>query len=144
MPEKMTLHYKDGSTTSMDAIDARRVLREHASEWATSAFPSDVQKATQEDAEALRLHLARLRADGKTEVEVEKARHAWTGVKKSAPAAEAKGPFEARVKGSGWWAIYDADGKQVGKNIREPEGISFNAMSEEDKAEYVKAETAED
>lgn len=60
-----------------------------------------------------------------------------------APVIDLKGPFEARVKGAGWWAIYDADGKQVGSSIREPEGISFNAMSEEDKAEYVKAETAE-
>lgn len=146
MPEKMKLHYKDGSTADLDAVDGRRVLREHADEWSTSPFPADVQKAAQEDADALRLHLARLRADGKTELEVEKARISWADrvEKLDLPGAvERHGPFEAKVKGAGWWAIYDGEGKQVGGSIREPEGVSFNAMSEEDKAEYVKAETAE-
>lgn len=142
MPEKMKLHYKDGSTADLDAVDGRRVLREHADEWSASPFPADVQKAAQEDAEALRLHLARLRADGKIEIEVEKARHAWAEKKPSPAVADLTGPFEAKVKGSGWWAIYDADGNQVGKNIRESEGMSFNGMNEEDKAEWVKAETA--
>lgn len=55
---------------------------------------------------------------------------------------ELTAPFEGKDKGAGWWAIFDANGKQVGGNIRKPEAESFNAMSEEDKAEYVKAETA--
>jgi hypothetical protein len=59
------------------------------------------------------------------------------------PALEAPvGPFEAREKGRGWWAIYDSKGVQVGGGIREPEGKSFNDLSDEDKQEYVNAELA--
>lgn len=146
MPDKMKLHFKDGSTTDMDAIDARRVLRDHPTEWSTSAFPADVQKAAQEDAEALRMHLAQLRHDGKNEMEVEKARTNWAGVHKSDAGsndpADFTGPFAARDKGKGWWAIFDAANAQVGGNIRQPDAISFNDMSEEDKQEYVNAELA--
>ncbi|MBB4342148.1 hypothetical protein [Rhizobium leguminosarum] len=64
--------------------------------------------------------------------------------KDAVPAAvEPKAPFEAKSKGSGWWAIFDADGVQVGKNMREPDAVTFNAMSDDDKLEYVKAEVAE-
>lgn len=150
MPEKMTLHYKDGSTTAMDAIDARHVLRAHASEWATSPFPADVQKAAQEDAEALRLHLAKLRSDGKTEIEIEKARHAWAeGKKPDASSAkpdatvEPVAPFATKEKKGGWYGIFDANGLQIGKNLREDDAKAFDAMSDEDKAEYVKAELAD-
>ena len=67
------------------------------------------------------------------------------GSKAAAPAAgeDPKAPFEAKSKGSGWWAIFDADDKQVGKNIREPDAVAFNAMSDEDKLEYAKAASAE-
>ena len=51
-------------------------------------------------------------------------------------------PFLARDKGHGWWGIFDAKGLQIGGAIREPEAASFNELSDEDKAEYVKAETA--
>jgi len=146
MPEKMNLHFKDGSTTEMDAIDARRVLRDHPTEWSASAFPADVQKAAQEDAEALRMHLAQLRHEGKSEFEVEKARVNWSGAPKSNPQpsdpADFTAPFEAREKGRGWWGIFDSKGIQVGGGIREADGKSFNDMSEEDKQEYVNAELA--
>lgn len=59
------------------------------------------------------------------------------------PADEPKAPFEAKSKGSGWWAIFDADGDEVGKSMREPDAVTFNAMSDDDKLEYVKAELAE-
>lgn len=59
------------------------------------------------------------------------------------PALEAPvGPFEAREKGRGWWGIFDSKGVQVGGAIREPEGKSFNDLSDEDKQEYVNAELA--
>lgn len=146
MPEKMNLHFKDGSTTEMDAVDARRVLRDHSAEWSTSAFPADLQKAAQEDAEALRMHLAQLRHEGKNDAEVEKARINWAGVPKSTPApvnpADFTAPFEARDKGRGWWGIFDSKGTQIGGGIREAEGKSFNEMTEEEKQEYVNAELA--
>lgn len=57
------------------------------------------------------------------------------------PALEAPvAPFEAREKGRGWWGIFDSKGVQVGGGIREPEGKSFNDLSDEDKQEYVNAE----
>lgn len=151
MPEKQTLHFKDGSTVSMDAIDARHVLRQHSAEWATSPFPVEVQKEAQEDAEALRDLLANMRADGKNEHEVEKARLNWPATWKAIKAIKAKAamqepstdlapPFDAKNKGQGWWAIFDSAGKQVGGHMRAEDAGAFNAMSDEDKAEYVKSE----
>lgn len=59
------------------------------------------------------------------------------------PALEAPvGPFEAREKGRGWWAIYDSKGTQVGGGIREADGKSFNELNDEDKQEYVNSELA--
>lgn len=157
MPEKMTLHFKDGTTTSMDAIDARHVLREHSSEWATAPFPEDVQKEALADAAALRDLLANMRADGKNEHEVEKARLNWPATWKaikakaaaaSEPASDLAGsanptpPFVGRDKGAGWWGIFDSTDKQVGPNMRKPEAESFNGLSDDDKAEWVKSELA--
>jgi hypothetical protein len=51
-----------------------------------------------------------------------------------------KGPLEARDTGSGWWTIFDMDGKQVGKKLREDDAKAFNDLSDEDKVEFVKAE----
>lgn len=48
-----------------------------------------------------------------------------------------EGPFEAKDKGEGWWAIFGANDEQVGKSIRKTEGEAFNALSDEDKAAYV-------
>lgn len=52
-------------------------------------------------------------------------------------------PFEAKSKGSGWWAVFDANGKEIGKSMREDDAKAFNEMSDDDKAEYVKALTFE-
>lgn len=62
----------------------------------------------------------------------------------SPAAAEPKAPFEAREKGKGWWAIFDSAGSEVGKSIREPDGIAFNSKSDDEKDEYVKLHTKED
>jgi len=51
--------------------------------------------------------------------------------------ADAKGPFEAKEKGGGWWAITDADGNAVGKSIKKDDAEIFNALSDEDKAAHV-------
>lgn len=59
------------------------------------------------------------------------------------PALEAPvGPFEAREKGRGWWAVYDSKGTQIGGGIREADGVEFNKFSDEDKQEYVNSELA--
>lgn len=50
--------------------------------------------------------------------------------------AEAKAPFQAKDKGGGWWAIYDADGKEV-KSLRKDDAEIFNALSDEDKAAHI-------
>ncbi len=50
--------------------------------------------------------------------------------------AEAKAPFQAKDKGGGWWAIYDADGKEM-KSLRKDDAEIFNALSDEDKAAHV-------
>lgn len=157
MPEKMTLHFKDGSTTTMDAIDARHVLRQHSTEWATSPFPEDVQKEAQAEAAALRDLLANMRADGKNEHEVEKARLAWPDTwkamkaKAAAPAEPPSGlpagvnptaPFEGRDKGSGWWGVFDSTGAQIGPNMRKTEAESFNGLTDDEKAEWVQSELA--
>lgn len=56
--------------------------------------------------------------------------------------AEAKAPFQAKDKGGGWWAIYDADGKEV-KSLRKDDAEIFNALSDEDKAAHVASLKAE-
>ncbi len=56
--------------------------------------------------------------------------------------AEAKAPFQAKDKGGGWWAIYDADNKEV-KSLRKDDAEIFNALSDEDKAKHVASLKAE-
>lgn len=56
--------------------------------------------------------------------------------------AEAKAPFLAKDKGGGWWAIYDADGKEV-KSLRKDDAEIFNALTDEDKAAHVASLKAE-
>ena len=191
MPAMMTLHFKDGTTAEMDSIDARRVLRDHPSEWSAAPFPADYvktqaekvraeqaekdaqrkaaeekarqeadEKATREqaerDLEALRIaeeQEVKRKADeaaraGNLSVDTVPLPITNDGLKvglvpSEVSTAEAPtAPFVARDKGRGWWAIFDSKGVQVGGSIREEEAESFNALSEEDKAEYVKAETA--
>lgn len=47
------------------------------------------------------------------------------------------GPFEAKEKSAGWWGIFDAEGNEVGKSIREADAKAFNDMSADDRAAYV-------
>jgi|GEM_PF-2996544 len=71
MPEKMKLHHIDGSTADIDAIDARRTLRDHPSEWSTTPFPDEVQKKAQEAAKEKRRAILQLKASGKPQHEVD-------------------------------------------------------------------------
>lgn len=50
--------------------------------------------------------------------------------------SEFKAPFLAKDKGGGWWAIYDADDKEV-KSLRKDDAEIFNALSDADKAAEV-------
>ena len=59
------------------------------------------------------------------------------------PEDEPKAPFAAKEKTAGWWGIFDADGNQVGKNMRADDAKAFNDLSEDDKAEYVKSEASQ-
>ncbi|MDI7862534.1 hypothetical protein MRS76_11235 [Rhizobiaceae bacterium n13] len=73
MPEKMTLHFHDGSTADIDAIDARRVLREHPSEWSTSPFPADVQEKAKKAINERRSAILKIRTSGRPQHEIEQA-----------------------------------------------------------------------
>jgi hypothetical protein len=53
------------------------------------------------------------------------------------PAATAPvGPFEAKEKSPGWYAIYDGAGAEVGKAVRKDDADGFNDLSEDDKAAF--------
>lgn len=58
----------------------------------------------------------------------------------TAPAGGA--PYEARAKDDapGWFQVYDSAGNPVGKAMRQADAESFNALSDADKAEFVKAD----
>lgn len=47
------------------------------------------------------------------------------------------GAYEARETSPGWFKIHDADGKAIGKSMREDEADAFNALSDADKAAAV-------
>lgn len=49
---------------------------------------------------------------------------------------EFKAPFEAKDKGNGWWAVFDADGQEV-KALRKDDAETFNVLSDADKAVQV-------
>lgn len=80
----------------------------------------------------------------------EKAPEAAEGEEKSSdqlpsdqpPSGDPNIKFEARDKGHGWWGVFDSAGAQIGDNLRKPEAGSFNGLSDEDKAEWVKSELA--
>lgn len=48
-----------------------------------------------------------------------------------------KAPFQAKQKSPGWFAIYDADGKEVGKAFREDDAKAFNALDDAAKQKAV-------
>lgn len=60
------------------------------------------------------------------------------------PAATAPaGPFEVRDAGSGWFALHDGEGAQIGKKLRKDDADAFATLSDEDKAAFA-AEHAKD
>lgn len=48
--------------------------------------------------------------------------------------------YEARDTGSGWWTIFDNTGAEAGKKLRKDDAEAFNALSDAEKAEYLKSE----
>jgi hypothetical protein len=46
--------------------------------------------------------------------------------------------YEARDTGSGWWTIFDNTGAEAGKKLRKDDAKAFNALSDAEKAEYLK------
>lgn len=57
---------------------------------------------------------------------------------------DASPPFEAREKSAGWWAIFDADGNEIGKSFRKGDAEAFNAFSDEEKTEHVRQIVADE
>ncbi|WJR66960.1 hypothetical protein QTA58_22675 [Neorhizobium sp. CSC1952] len=47
------------------------------------------------------------------------------------------GPFEVKETSPGWFAIFGADGKQIGNKMREDDAKAFQAMSPDDQAKYL-------
>lgn len=54
------------------------------------------------------------------------------------PATEPQGPFTVKDEGSGWFAILDAKGEQVGNKVREADAKAFEEMSDAEQVEYLK------
>jgi len=46
------------------------------------------------------------------------------------------GPFTAKEKSAGWWAIFDGDDKPVGKAVRKNDLEGFDTLSDDDKLEF--------
>ena len=46
------------------------------------------------------------------------------------------GPFEAKEKSPGWFAIHDGSGDEVGKAVRKDDADAFNTLSDDDKAAF--------
>lgn len=64
------------------------------------------------------------------------AGHLKAAGKVESSATEFKAPYVAKDKGAGWWAIYDAEGKEV-RSLRRDDAEVFNALSDDDKAAEV-------
>lgn len=46
------------------------------------------------------------------------------------------GPFTAKEKSPGWWAIFDGKGEPVGKAVRKAELDGFDTLSDDDKLAF--------
>lgn len=46
------------------------------------------------------------------------------------------GPFEAKEKAAGWWAIFDGAGEVVGKAVRKDALDGFNDLGDDDKLAF--------
>lgn len=118
MPNKMTIYRVGGESAEMDAIDARRTLQSHANEWFSTA--ADAKAATPKPAPA----------------------PAPAAVPEVAPApAPAEKPaLEAKHRGKGSYSVLDASGAEVMEGLSKEDAEAFNAMTADEKAEYVKTE----
>lgn len=182
MPDKVTLHYKDGTTAELDSVDARRALRDHPSEWSTTPFPEDVRnseadktrQAAEEDAarraaaakqaqeeanEKARLEQAKIDAEAARVAEQqEKKRIADEAARNGTPPAAVEPPITndglkvghipsetsfalvAKHRGGGSYSVIDANGNELADKMSKEDAEAFNAMTDAEKADYVKAE----
>lgn len=49
-------------------------------------------------------------------------------------------PYTVKEASPGWYQIHDAAGAEVGKKLRKDDADAFAALSDEDKAEFLKEE----
>ncbi|PZR36485.1 hypothetical protein [Caulobacter segnis] len=58
------------------------------------------------------------------------------------PAATPAGgaPYDVRETSPGWFQIYDASGAEVGKKLRKDDAEAFAALTDEEKADFLKGE----
>jgi hypothetical protein len=111
-----TVYHTSAPTKGVEMyeIDAKIAVANFPKEWSTEAWPEDVAKA----------------AEGEQ------------APSDPPPPGDPNVRFEARDKGHGWWGVFDSSDNQIGDNLRKPEAESFNGLSDEDKAEWVKSELA--
>lgn len=160
MPEKMTLHYKDGSTVVQDAVDARRTLIDHPSEYSAKPFPEEIQEAAKEEEAEIKDALVKIRLSGEAPHRIDAALAAFNEMqqarKKQADAAVRSGKphpivagakssgkkFEAKHRGQGSYSIFDAAGNKVLDKLTQDDAELFNSSAEESQEEYIRAEKA--
>lgn len=58
----------------------------------------------------------------------------------SDPAAPSGAPYDVRETSPGWFQIYDASGAEVGKKLRKDDAEAFAALTDEEKADFLKDE----
>lgn len=52
------------------------------------------------------------------------------------PADPAPSAYSIKEKGAGWYAIVDAQGEEVGKALRKDDAEAFEALTDQDKADF--------
>lgn len=76
--------------------------------------------------------------DGRYEV-ISGGEDGKTAVTNPAGSDQKAATYEAKHRGGGSYSIVDGDGKEVAEKLTKADADSFNAMSDAEKAEYVKA-----
>lgn len=139
----------DAQAEAQRKVDAERALKKANETAAEEQARIDAEaKRLSDELEAKRKADDEARANGTSDQGLPAKPITNDGLKvghipSEVPALEAPvGPFEAREKGRGWWAIYDSKGTQVGGGIREADGLEFNKFSDDEKQEYVNSELA--
>lgn len=123
MPEKMTIYRVGGERAEMYAVDARRALQAHPNEWFGTA-------AAAKEAAPKKEATAPVPAPAP-------AQEAPAAAPVPAPETPA---LEAKHRGKGSYSVLDASGAEVMEGLSKEDAEAFNAMTADEKAEYVKTE----